>query len=628
MSALSDRLRALLGTASPDPFVACTTAGECLDLAYERAYTEDYAGAIRAAMLGLELAGDDLDTLLSLWGSLASIRHLGGDDDGARRAARARLSLLRAAGWDFQADMEEDLGALLFREASPEELPVLEAALITHETAGAPDHVLADIKLAFAVALHSYGSEGALDALEWCARAYREAGRAESEGGALLYLAHAHAKEGHHELALAAADRLLDLPLNRAMKAAVWMVKATTHAEADHRLEAEGCALRALELYAAAGVRKGAVSAAAGVAQAASEAADHEAAILAWKVAVEQAERGEIDETWAVRLALGHQLLEAGEFALAEDVLAPLAERLGAAGRPTARARTLVSLGHALRHQERLAEALRTWDEAAEVFVAAELNGEAARTLIAAGTLVSREESLAGARPRFERAVELAREAEDDPAALPTALHALGHALCEEHDPDGLGLLDEAISLADAHEAQWHSADFRDTHARGRWSLGDARGAIAEALEAADLFRVVEDPDAAGNAELFAAHVLAESGQWDEAASLYRLIAAEHADSVAHVNAAQNGLGDVLEKQGLYLQAEEARAAARAVVDNALEHAADTVVEAIGDDPDTEAGDAGTHDEDPHGEDPHDEAEDDEDPRDAEDPGGPADGRR
>nr|WP_231366444.1 tetratricopeptide repeat protein [Zhihengliuella flava] len=359
------------------------------------------------------------------------------------------------------------------------------------------------------------------------------------------------------------------------------MVKATVNGERGHAIEAEGCALEALELYASAGIRKGAVSAAAAVAQLAASAADHEAAILAWKVAIEQAERGEFDQTWALRLALGHQLLDAAEYVLAEELLSTLAEQLGATGHATERARALVSWGHSVRHQERFDEAARLWREAIMVFEQSGLAGEAARTLLALATLLGQQDEPAEARAGYERAVDLARQADSDPAALPTALHALGHSLCEAGDPDGLSALDEAIRLADEHGAAWHAADFRDTHARSAWALGDGRGAVAEALDAADRFRGVDDADAAGNAELFAAHVLTESGRLDEAAALYRMISADHAESVAHVNAAQRGLAEVLDQQGLSLQAEEARSKAQEVVDTALTEAEDSARDAL-----------------------------------------------
>ncbi|MEE1620444.1 tetratricopeptide repeat protein [Zafaria sp. Z1313] len=584
MSALAGRLNGILSSPPPHPLSAPESARGWLELAYERAYAEDHAGAVAAAEAGLARHPGTpdpgiLDTVLALWGIAASVRHMDGDDAGATAAAQRRLGLLRGAGRHAQADLEADLGPLLFREPEEPELPLLQAALATHQAAGAPPEVLADVRLPLAVVRFERGDPEAAAELEDCVDAYAAGGRTESQAGALLYLAHGYAKQGRPSDALRSAEQLLRLEANRAMRGAVWMVKATAHSELGHELEAEGCAVRALELYAGAGVRKGAVSAAALVANLASQSGDTEAAVLAWRIAVEQAERGEFDETWAVRLALGNQLLEAEEFLLAEEVLSSLAGSLEAVNRPADQARALMSLGHCLRHQERGAEALEAWARAERLFERNGEEGEASRAALTAGTLVSRDGDVRDALASFERAVGLARRAgEDDPGALPQALHALGHGLCETGDADGLAALEEAVMLADAHGAQWHAADFRDTRARSLWALGHGTEAVAAALEAADLFKEAGDPDASGNAELFAAHVLGGTGRNDEAVRLYRLTAAEHHESVAHVYAAQRGLADVLAAMGLPVQAREAREAA----EQALR---DAGVEAPGDGP-------------------------------------------
>lgn len=567
MSALTQRLHGISGTPQPDPLAAPPDAHGWLELAYERAYSEDHEGAARAATAGLDLvlpqvqvAGDpvDIDAALSLLGVLASVQQLDGNTEDADTAAGRRITLLRAQGRTHQADLEEHLGGLLFREPRPGETAILQAALATHAAAGAPAHVLADARLPLAVVRFEEGDQEALAELAACADDYRDGGRTESEAGALLYLAHGYAKSGQQQAALGAADRLLALEVNRAMRAAIWMVKASCHHELGHPMEAEGCAVEALALYAATGVRRGAVSAAALVANFASADLDQDAAITAWRIAVEQAERGEFEETWAVRLALGNQLLEAEEFLLAEEVLESLSVLLEARGRHDDAARALMSLGHCLRHQEREEDALRAWERAAAGFERSGLAGDAARAHLSAGTLLSDAEDPSACLAHFARATELARETEDDPTVLPVALHAYGHALAESGDPAGLVILGEAIEMADEDGADWHQADFRDTRARSLWALGYATEAVAAALEAADRFKTAEDTDGAGNAELFAAHVLSQTDRGDEAARMYRLIAAEHRDSVAHFYAAQRGLAEVLVALGLPVQAKEA----------------------------------------------------------------------
>lgn len=582
MSALTQRLQGISGMPQPDPLASPATAHGWLELAYDRAYSEDHPGAARAAAAGLDVlrpllidaatvqatdsgsaAGteDDspaLETALSLLGVLASVQQLDGNVSDAEEAASRRISLLRSAGRTHQADLEEHLGGLLFREPRPEETAILQAALATHAASGAGADVLADARLPLAVVRFESGDESALEELQRCADDYRDGGRPESEAGALLYLAHGFAKHGRQAEAIEAADRLLALHTNLAMRAAIWMVKASCHHELGHPVEAEGCAVEALELYSVTGVRRGAVSAAALVANFASADLDQDAAITAWRIAVEQAERGEFEETWAIRLALGNQLLEAEEFLLAEEVLEALATVLEARGRHDDAARTLMSLGHCLRHQEREVDALRAWEQAAAGFEASGLAGEAARAHLSAGTLLSDAEDPAACLQHFSRATELARACEDDPTVLPVALHAYGHALSESGDPAGLVILAEAITLADEDGADWHQADFRDTRARSLWALGYPTEAVAAALEAADLFRVAEDTDGAGNAELFAAHVLTQTDRCDEAIQLYRLIAAEHHESIAHFYAAQRGLSEALTSLGLPVQAKEA----------------------------------------------------------------------
>ncbi|GER21768.1 hypothetical protein NCCP1664_02650 [Zafaria cholistanensis] len=580
MSALAERLHGILNRPQPSPFLSPSDAQGWLELAYDRAYAEDHDGAIRAAEAGIAAEGADAEAQLSLWGIAASVHHLADRDEAALECAHHRVELLRRLGRNHQADLEEDLGSLLFREPRPEEAPLLEAALATHSAAGASAEVLADIRLPLAVCRVEAGDETALEDLELCAEDYRAGGRIDSLAGALLYLAHHYARGGRFQEALEKSDELLALPVNRAMRAAVWMVRATGHNELGNPLEAEGSAVEALDLYAAAGVRRGAVSAAALVANLAAQAEDQEAAVLAWRIAVQQAERGEFGEVWAVRMGLGNQLLEAGEYLLAEEVLEHLAGWLEQAGRTADQARTLMSLGHCLRHQERQDEALAAWERASELFAAADLPGEASRALLSAGTLLAREGRDAEGLKNFERAVMWARRAgEEDPAALPQALHAFGHAQCEAGDADGLAALDEAIRLADEHSAEWHSADFRDTRARSLWLLGHGREAVSAALEAADLYRDADDPDGSGNAELFAAQVLFETGQLDQAARVFRLIAEEHRGSPAHHHAAQRGLSEVLDAMGLREQAEEARAAAEAALD-----AGDTAEDTTGED--------------------------------------------
>ncbi|MFB9071283.1 tetratricopeptide repeat protein [Citricoccus parietis] len=286
----------------------------------------------------------------------------------------------------------------------------------------------------------------------------------------------------------------------------------------------------------------------------ADDAGDQQASILAWKVAVAQAEQGEVPEASDLTLALGHQLLEAEEHALAERVLAGLVRREEAARRLPGLARALVDLGHAARHQNRPAEALEHWGRASTLFEQAGATDEAARMYLASGALLNRQEKPEEAAERFSRAVELARQDEgsedNDPAVLPQALHALGHVLCELGEERGVALLDEAIALAQDSSASWYEADFTDTRARGLWALRKGAAAVSSALTAADLFAASEDAMASSNAELFAAYVLLEQERAEEAASLFRMIT-EKEDTARYLRmAAWLGLAQSLDLSG------------------------------------------------------------------------------
>jgi tetratricopeptide (TPR) repeat protein len=559
---LAPRLSAVLSRRSltnsqDDP----ETARGWLDASYEAAYAEDLALAGRAARAGLEARGGrDPFNRAGLLRALASVAEMRGDHAAATEYIAERAELLVGAGYPHQARMESELGTMLLREPESFEATVLEGVLEAERarSARSVDTVLPDVLVALAVRSVEDGRlDPAVDLLEECLDildARVAAGIAvapESLSSTRMFLAHVHLMSHEPESAAEVADEVLAGKANRAVRAAMWMLKAVIAHELGDPTRAAADALRAVELHAAAGVRKGAASAAALLAGLAHDAGDQQASILAWKVAVAQAEQGEVPEASDLTLALGHQLLEAEEHALAERVLAGLVRREEAARRLPGLARALVDLGHAARHQGRPDEALEHWDRAAGLFQEAGSVAEAARMCLAAGALLNRQERAEDAAERFSRAVELARRVDDDdPAVLPQALHALGHVLCELGQERGVALLDEAISLAQDSSASWHEADFTDTRARGLWALRKGPAAVSSALTAADLFAASQDTTAASNAELFAAYVLLEQERAEEAASLFRMITEQEGTARYLRMAAWLGLAQSLDLAG------------------------------------------------------------------------------
>lgn len=565
---IADRLRAVLENAGPDPARFPAAARDCLDRAYEAAYAENHASARALAEAGLARSSDaDLDVRLGLYSVLIALDQLSGDQQQALDYLQARIALLKRHGLAAEAAAGERLGTVLFREAGDDDLPLLEAELAHLTASHSPASVTSDVQLAIAVVRSQRGeAQRAITLLEEAVAGYERAGRTDSMSGALMYLANTYLQADQPERATAAADRMLALPGNRATTASMWLLKANAAGgEGAAGLEE---ALTALELYAAAGVRKGAISAAVVLARLCAGMGDYNDSVLAWQAAVAQAERGEVQEELTLRLALGNQLLEAEEYELAGEVLSKLLQRLEQTKAPHPQvARALMSMGHAHRHAGRTAEALDCWRRAVAEFGRGGEFGESARALLATGTLLSREDREKDALVCFEAAVAAARKAEDDDAALPQALHALGHALCEAGNPDGLTALDEAISLAREYGAHWYEADYSDTRARGLWALEDGTGAVSAALHAADLYSAADDAASAGNSELFAAHVLAEMGRPDDAVPMFKLVLQEPDVGRTLRVAAHLGLASALDDLGRTVEADIARRAADAAAD-------------------------------------------------------------
>ena len=552
--------RSLTGGPQGEP----DTARGWLDVSYEAAYAEDLARASRAAEIGLTApGGHDPVNRASLYRALASVAALTGDHTAATRHIADRAHVLAEAGYPHQARLETELGTMLLREPESFEATVLEGVLEDERTRSSHsvDTVLPDVLVALAVRHVEDGRfDPAVDLLEECLEILDARVAAgvpvppESLASTRMFLAHVHLMSHEPEQSAEVADEVLAGQANRAVRAAMWMLKAVVAHERGDSGTAILDALRSVELHAAAGVRKGAASAAALLAGMADDAGDQQASILAWKVAVAQAEQGEVPEASDLTLALGHQLLEAEEHALAERVLAGLVRREEAARRLPGLARALVDLGHAARHQNRPEEALEHWGRASTLFEQAGATDEAARMYLASGALLNRQEKPEEAAERFSRAVELARQDEgsedNDPAVLPQALHALGHVLCELGEERGVALLDEAIALAQDSSASWYEADFTDTRARGLWALRKGAAAVSSALTAADLFAASEDAMASSNAELFAAYVLLEQERAEEAASLFRMIT-EQEDTARYLRmAAWLGLAQSLDLSG------------------------------------------------------------------------------
>ncbi|GAA1806278.1 hypothetical protein GCM10009771_05520 [Nesterenkonia flava] len=529
------RLEALLHAPAEHSMHAQTARG-WVDLAYEAAYGERYSAAAEAALKGLEAPGStDPENRLMLLRILCGVYEMRGESDAAAPYLHKRIALLRELGRARQAQVEADLGGILLREPDRVEAEILATTAERLRPEG-PSVELADVLSSLAVRrLHDEGPETALPLIEEACEHLVSLGKREPLAGARMFLAHAQLLAAQPEQARATADAVLAAPANRAVRGAMAMLRATVHHHADESEEALADAMNAAELYSACGVRKGAASAAALLAGIAAQLNQGDVSVLAWRVAVQQAELGEVAEARMLSLALGQQLLELHQHEEAETVLDSLSVRLaGTESEHSTRGRALMGLGHAVTQQKRPLEAMAHWAEAAGQFLAAHEVDEAARAHLAAGALAASLERVEVAREHYERGLQLADQGQDtDPLMLLQALHSLGHLLCRHEDPSGVDYLERALAVVNEHGTLWQRADITDTLARGLTALGEGTRAVASALEAADLFAEAQDEEAAADAEVFAATVLLQMGQPQEAEAMFRMAVAEHDSSAA-----------------------------------------------------------------------------------------------
>lgn len=568
---LTSRLQTLLAQLEETPRwsqdVADTALG-WLDLAHEAAYADNLPRALDCVRQGMQSPGStEPTTRLALLRTLATVHASAHDHEAVSAAIADRVHLLRQIGQDHQAEMESQLGPMLLREPESFDASVLTGVVDTERSTDPSDTVLTDALVALAVA--RVEEQRPTEAVQLLTEALtsleqrQDAGATISTGQSAsvrMFIAHVRLMSREVDEATETAAELLLDRSNRAVRAAMWMVRAVAAHQGTELRQAAEYALQSCEMYANLGVRAGAASAAGLLATVLQISGHDETSVSAWRLAAQQAERGEIAESISLGLALGHQLLEVEDFREAEEVLTGLVRRAETTDEPIALARALVDLGHALRHQDKPERTLEHWDRASQVFAELELYEEAARVLLANGALLSREQRQEDAVARLSEAVQLARKLDDaDPGVLSQALHALGHVLSERGDDTGVNLLDEAIQLAKNASADWHHADYTDTRARALWALQEGSAAVSTALNAADLYEASHDRSSAEQSELFAAHVLLEQQKAYEAASLFRLLADEDSTARSVRMAAWLGLAQSLEATGEAEDAVKAR---------------------------------------------------------------------
>jgi len=576
-SIVEPKLRALL-TEGPSSVElhqeTAHTARGWLDLAHEAAYADDLERALACATHGLASAGTSPEVKLGLYRLLASVQHKLEDEDATQQAINKRTELLRSLGQTRQAEMEEQLGVILFAEADGFASTVLSGVADQERAEDSIDTVLADVLIGLAVhQMSQMRADEALTLVEEAAELQRrrvDAGYKLSAGSLAnteMFLAHLKFMNEEVDDADELSQAILAAGCNRAVRAAMWMMQAIIAHHRNEMAKSATYGMRALELYARLQIRPGAASAASLVASVARREERHQLSVLAWRVAVHQAEQGEVDEASGLVAALGHQLLDAGEVSEAEDVLTGLVTREKLTGNHHVLAHALIDLGNAVCRQERYKDATKHWRDAIDAFLKVDRVLEASRTSLGAAMKLAETEDPAvypEAEDLLRQTIAMARTSED-PAIESQGLRELARLLCAQRKPEGLDLYDEAIQLASNDDVRYVAADLTRQKARAYAMFGKTKKAVATALTAADMFEDEAELAMGHGCELLAGKILIENQKWVEATTLFNTIADSEGIEPRLRKAALLGLSTALRGQGDVEESERVKLAAERI---------------------------------------------------------------
>src|SRR5699024_2649522 len=111
--------------------------------------------------------GTNPEIKLTVYKLIASAHHKLDDQDTKQQANSHRTALLRTVGQTHQADMEDQLGSILFEEADGFASTVLSGVADQERNRGTTDTVLADVLIGLAVyQLSQMRGEEALELIE------------------------------------------------------------------------------------------------------------------------------------------------------------------------------------------------------------------------------------------------------------------------------------------------------------------------------------------------------------------------------------------------------------------------------------------------------------------------------
>ncbi|MDF2443414.1 MAG: hypothetical protein JWR01_1617, partial [Subtercola sp.] len=478
-----------------------------------------------------------------------------GDLTLAESLAASRIALLAADGRQDLADVELELGLLMFGVPPHRRSGDLERALtLLRDGDFAADAELGILNALGELRLREGRSE---EAIGYLLAAVALCGHDPDNSAVqrpLALLAHAQFDAGQHAWARATLDRLLRHDLDRAMRARALLMRARVLQQSADLRAALDDADRALSLHLELRYSEGVVDACATLASLLEELGIRAGVVEAWRMAVTEAQNsrgravaghpfaeqlGEHPDLRMLRLRLARALVaaERGEEATAE--LLRLYDRAsndtggtivngvpGDAAPPTTHAELsdiLFWLGHAQRLADDDEAAYASWSLALRLSSAALDARGAVRAGLALGRLLLDDDDPDGLDV-LQHTLDQARLVPDDPSAEVDALHLLGIAQCAFGDARGLDTFDSALDLAarTAFDIDTLIADIAESRARAFDDLGLESEALVSSARAARLYERLFDRASAGRSHLFTARLLVTLGRHEEALPVYR----------------------------------------------------------------------------------------------------------
>jgi tetratricopeptide (TPR) repeat protein len=285
--------------------------------------TGAYGDSVAAARQGLEASRvENLPSDLtapgrirsSLFAVLIQALIAAGELDEAAARQIDRIAVLRDMGWDDQADVEVVLGLILLGTAVDDDVHVLEMTLQAADGRQASAETRADLASTLgSVHLQAGRAEEALVLFRRAAELLEETPDSPAWSSVLMFLAHALARADELAEAVATIDRLLELPLDRAFRAAAQHLLAQL-AGAEGEIEPGlAAADAALALWTRLGHRSGMVDSAVLSASLLRDAGRLDEAVTRWRLAVREAELAERPDVDGLRYGFGRLLVQAGQ---------------------------------------------------------------------------------------------------------------------------------------------------------------------------------------------------------------------------------------------------------------------------------------------------------------------------